>query len=236
MTVCETGEPTQQSFIPADLVVINADLPYASKCLLRGADTSTMDPIFDWDDSFSFSSGVISFHWAVDKELSVLNTHNVFLVASSRDGAKASWKVLRTNQADEDSTLFNFYVHRASRSDPTAAPKGCDSIMVLVPCKTLLRDPLLAHLPREEALRKYKEQFPEELVSEIRRAVLKRMAVIDSLNDLEKHILNEVVDTPATWANQFNLAAGTPFALVRPFDLSEQLILLVFFFPSLYFF
>ena len=136
--VCDTKEPGKRDFIPADLIVINADLPYATKSILPNDQSPIREePHFDWDDSFSYSSGVISFHWSIDKPLEDLNSHNVFMIAGSRSQAEASWRVLRTNQANLDVDVpFNFYVHRASKTDPTAAPPGCDSIMVLVPCET----------------------------------------------------------------------------------------------------
>ena len=248
--VCSTSENHDDDgmkggdFIPADLVIVNADLPYATKSLLSSNDKSIpsdrnnellsddgtnrqkLVPKFDWDDSFDYSSGVISFHWSIDKVLEDLNTHNVFMVARSRSQAEASWLVLRSGDNDDDEekmmdgnndmdSPFNFYVHRASKTDPTAAPDGCDGIMVLVPCKTLLRDEACAKLPRQRAMERYKQQFSDEVVSRTREAVLKRLAAIKSLHDLRAHILDEVVDTPATYADQYNLAAGTPFALVR---------------------
>ena len=217
-------QPTNQSvasteFLPADLVIVNADLPYATQSLLQPKtiveNTSPPEPIFDWDDQFTFSSGVISFHWSLNKTLDDLNTHNVFLMASSRSQAEATWETMRTNQGDvTPQSAFNFYVHRASRTDPTAAPQGCDTLMILVPCRTLLRDEECAKLPREEALRRYQSQFTPKVVAQARQAVLQRLSVLDSMEGLDKHIVDEVVDTPATWAEQFHLAAGTPFALV----------------------
>jgi len=202
-------------FLPADMVIVNADLPYAKTSLLQHKDNKN-EEIFDWDDRFSFSSGVISFHWAIDKSLDDLNTHNVFLKAGSRTEAEASWQVLRNNE-DDPKGAFNFYVHRAGKTDPSACPAGCDSIMVLVPCKTLLRETDCANLSREEVMKRYKEQFSDDTIDAARRAVLKRLSVLDSLKDLEQHIVNEVVDTPATWADQYHLAAGTPFALSHGF-------------------
>jgi phytoene desaturase (3,4-didehydrolycopene-forming) len=127
-------------FIPADLVVVNADLPYARQSLMK----PEFDPdraVYDWSTGdpgrprYRFSSGVVAFHWSIGRELNDLNTHNVFLVASNRTEAEQSWRVLR----DSNSTArnagettpsgpasvepFNFYVHRASKTDPTAAPK-----------------------------------------------------------------------------------------------------------------
>jgi phytoene desaturase (3,4-didehydrolycopene-forming) len=115
-------------FEPADLVIVNADLPYATKTILLSDDSFNASAAdrFDWDDKYRLSSGVVAFHWSVDKELTDLNTHNVFLSASSRSEAEASWQTLREEQTSATSstdTPFNFYVHRASKTDPTAAPE-----------------------------------------------------------------------------------------------------------------
>jgi phytoene desaturase (3,4-didehydrolycopene-forming) len=240
-TTYNEDEPTtEDTFVSANLIVVNADLPYATKSLLldksireKGQSIPSPPPTgprFDWDDSFDFSSGVISFHWSVDMVVEDLNTHNVFLMAGSRSQAEASWQIIRNNSGekrlkvaaeddhdhdDVSDPPFNFYVHRASKTDPTAAPQGCDSIMVLVPCKILMREKDCASLPRKEAMERYKRQFSEQVISETREAVLKRLAAIESLAQLREHILDEVVDTPATYADQYHLAAGTPFALVR---------------------
>ena len=42
-----------------------------------------------------------------------------------------SWQ--RARRPDEVLERPNFYVHAPCRTDPTAAPEGCDSIMVLFP-------------------------------------------------------------------------------------------------------
>jgi phytoene desaturase (3,4-didehydrolycopene-forming) len=118
-------------FEPADLVIVNADLPYATKTMLRDdnsdvkADATVADK-FDWDDKYRFSSGVIAFHWSLDKELTDLNTHNVFLSANTRSDAEGSWQAVRNEKTSATSSAekpFNFYVHRASKTDPTAAPE-----------------------------------------------------------------------------------------------------------------
>lgn len=197
------------AFLPADLVIVNADLPFATESLMK----DRKDECYDWNDNFDYSSGVIAFHWSVDKELSDLNTHNVFMTAENRESAQASWRVLRNNQRTDDTEPFNFYVHRASKTDPTAAPQGCDAILVLVPCQTLSRNPEWAKLPRAEAIERYKQQFDDDVIARVRESVLLRLAAISSLRNLERHILNEVVDTPGTYADQYNVAAGTPFAL-----------------------
>jgi phytoene desaturase (3,4-didehydrolycopene-forming) len=209
--------------MPADLVIVNADLPFATKCLLsiektttESRDSYSNDILFDWDDRFDFSSGVIAFHWSLNKRLDDLNTHNVFLVAGSRSQAEFSWRVLRKGFPSDIASLepFNFYVHRASNTDPTAAPEGCDAIMILVPCKTLSRKEEYASLSRNDAMKEYAKQFDDDCINQARAAVLRRLSVIPSLQNLKDCILHEFVDTPASYADLYNLAAGAPFSLV----------------------
>lgn len=120
-------DPNQKPiFYPADFIVVNADLPYAKLSLLD----PQHDPdnvLYDWDDSYRFSCGVIAFHWCIDKTLVDLNTHNVFLSTGSGSVAEASWMVLRDESRlpmnITPETPFNFYVHRPAHTDPSAAPE-----------------------------------------------------------------------------------------------------------------
>lgn len=144
----KTSESTSTpNFEPADLVIVNADLPYATQSLTERRD-SNHDPskeTFDWDDRYNYSSGVIAFHWSLDTSLDSLNTHNVFLSAGNRQEAEASWDALRdptsfraSNPILTKDTPFNFYVHRASKTDPTAAPTVIISKISIVVGKIFL--------------------------------------------------------------------------------------------------
>jgi hypothetical protein len=141
---------------------------------------------------------------------------------------EASWGVLRLNDPsipsfEDEQHPFNFYVHRAGKVDPTAAPEGCDSIMVLVPCCTLQRDKKLAKLSREDTISGYSEQFNEVLIHKVRASVLDRLSVLSGLEGLKDNIVDEVVDTPATYADDFNLAAGLGVAgVTRPDELRKE--------------
>jgi phytoene desaturase (3,4-didehydrolycopene-forming) len=70
---------------------------------------------------------------------------------------------------------------------------------------------------REEVIQAYKSQFDEKLISSVRQSVLQRLAVIESLKDIEQHLVHEVVDTPASYAESYNVGAGTPFGLSHGF-------------------
>ena len=113
-----------------------------------------------------------------------------------------------------EGTPFNFYVHRASLTDSTAAPEGCDAVMVLVPCPTLMRNKDFASLSINEATEAYKQQFNEDVVNDAREAVFQRLSVLDGLENIEDFILDEVVDTPASYADYYNVGAGVTFGLV----------------------
>ena len=105
----------------ADSVVVNADLPYSSKVLVEDTRNASF-PRYDWDDSFRLGCGVVAFHWAVGRRLDVLNTHNVFLESENFKRILQSWDVVRKGSAHDFSGPFNFYVHRASAVDSSAAP------------------------------------------------------------------------------------------------------------------
>lgn len=129
----ETNQLAEQThFMPSNLTVINADLPYAAKCLVGDEEVSLHDEVFDWVEKqgkreLRFSSGVVAFHWSVNRTLNELSTHNVFLSAGNRNTAKRSWSVLRNqHESFEADAPFNFYVHRASSTDPSAAPSVSD--------------------------------------------------------------------------------------------------------------
>ena len=211
-----------EHFVPADIIITNADLAYSKKSLfpeIAGETSKKKQPSYDWDDGYDFSSGVIAFYWCIKERCDSLNTHNVFLMSSSRSDMENSWAAIRhnnpsTSSFDSENYPFNFYVHRASAVDESAAPEGCDSLMVLVPCCTLKRDADLAGLSRDECIAGYKDQFDANFVAKVKGVVLQRLGALHGLENIESLIVDEKVETPATFADHYNLAAGTPFALV----------------------
>lgn len=219
----ENEDDEGRGFLPADLIICNADIPFATETILSSASSLSNDgDKYDWNDKFDYSSGVIAFHWSFSQPLEALNTHNVFMSAKDSKAAVSSWSVLRDADTEGDTRSaktplkgqpFNFYVHRASYTDETAAPPGCDSIMVLVPCRGLVREPDLGLLPRDEAISKYKQQFDVDLINDVREAVIERLSVLEGFEFLHDNLLDEVIDTPGTYADYYNVGGGVPFGL-----------------------
>lgn len=174
----------------ADIFVGNADLPYIYKELLP--DTKEAKKL----DEKLYTCSTIMFYWGVDKQYPQIAHHNVFLGGDY----KASF-----DQIFEDHTLPevpSFYVHAPARTDPAAAPKGQETLYVLVP---------VGHLDARS------EQDWDALVNCARETVFTRLAKEMGVTDLKEHIKFEIVYQPKVWKERFNLEKGAAFGLSHNF-------------------
>lgn len=178
-----------ESQLSADVIVTNADLPYAYRHLLP--DEGAAKRL----EKLKYTSSAIMFYWGVDQLYPQLGTHNIFLAGDYR----ASFDRIFKDQTLPDEP--SFYVHAPARSDPTAAPTGQDTLMALVP---------VGHL--DDAA----NQDWSALHARARRAVLQRLAQIGA-GDLERHLKFEVSYTPQDWQSRYNLAKGAAFGLSHNF-------------------
>lgn len=182
----------------ADIVLMNADLVYAYKNLLPPSPTATAL------DKKPSSCASISFYWAMDSVIPQLHAHNVFLADDYQDSFDDIFK--RQLIPKEPS----FYVHVPTKVDSSAAPAGMDSVVVLVPC---------GHLLEGEATAGLEAQSPQDWDAMVNKA---RHAVIETIKarcgiDLRPRILNEYINTPATWKEKFNLDKGAILGLSHSF-------------------
>lgn len=189
----KTGET-----INADLVLMNADLVYAYKNLLPPSSTATAL------DKKPSSCASISFYWAMDTVIPRLNAHNVFLADDYQDSFDDIFK--RQLIPKEPS----FYVHVPTRVDSSAAPAGKDTVVVLVPCGHLLEGEAKAGLNANS------QQDWDAMVSKARNAVVDTIKARCGV-DVSQHIVNELINTPATWKEKFNLDKGAILGLSHSF-------------------
>ena len=173
------------SEIQADVVIANADLPYVYDRLLP--DRSLARRMM----SKQFTCSAIMFYWAVDKTYPKLAHHTLFL---SGDYRASSDRIFHDHTLPEKPS---FYIHVPNRTDPSAAPLGCDTLMVLVPVGCLYQE---------------LDQDFDVLQARARGVVLERLARY-GVTDLESHITHEISYTPHDWREQFNLARGATFGL-----------------------
>ncbi|HUH98101.1 MAG TPA: phytoene desaturase family protein [Anaerolineales bacterium] len=175
---------------PADIFVGNADLPYIYDQLLPDR------PAAKKLEEKLYTCSTIMFYWGVDKQYPQIAHHNVFLGGDY----KASF-----DRIFKDHTLPaepSFYVHAPARTDPSSAPAGQDTLYVLVP---------VGHLDESSP------QDWDALAARARQKVLERLAKEMSISDLNDHIKFEIVHTPKTWKEKFNLAKGAAFGLSHNF-------------------
>lgn len=75
----------------------------------------------------------------------------------------------------------------------------------------------MASADKKEVIDAYKMQFPQRTIDTARELILQRLAKVKGLENLQDFIVDEVVDSPATMADSWNVGAGTPFGLSHGF-------------------
>jgi phytoene desaturase len=143
-----------------------------------------------------YTCSTIMFYWGMDKQYPQIAHHNVFLAGDYKASFDQIFK--SHNLPDQPS----FYVHAPARTDPAAAPKGEDTLYVLVP---------VGHLDAAS------EQDWEERVNRARQTVFERLSKEMGIDDLEEHIKFETVYQPKVWKERFNLEKGAAFGLSHNF-------------------
>ncbi|KAH7254833.1 hypothetical protein B0J15DRAFT_446854 [Fusarium solani] len=175
------------TMLPADIVVSNADLVYTYNNLLP--ETSYARSLSKREASCSS----ISFYWSISRVIPKLQAHNIFLADDYRESFDSIFKQ-HLIPAEP-----SFYVNVPSRVDPSAAPEGKDSIVVLVPVDTVNSD-----------------QDWDSMVSLARETVIATIHARIGV-DLSPLIKHEVINTPYTWKDKFNLDKGAILGLSHSF-------------------
>lgn len=140
----------------------------------------------------------------MDKVIPELHTHNVFLADDYQDSFD---DIFKRQQIPREPS---FYVNVPSRVDPSAAPSDRDTVVVLVPCGHLLEGAADRGLDAESA------QDWEAIVSKARNAVFETIRERTGA-DLQPHVAHEIVNTPASWKERFNLDKGAILGLSHSF-------------------
>lgn len=186
--------------INSDIVICNADLVYAYNKLLPKTKYAKRL------GGQKLTSSSISYYWSMNRTVHQLKVHNIFLA----EKYKPSF-----DQIFNDHTLPDepsFYINVPSRIDPSAAPEGKDTVVVLVP---------VGHISDRLDV-----DF-DELVKRAREHVIETIEKRLKINDFRNMIEHEIVNDPRTWQNEFNLWKGSILGL------SHTLFQVLWFRPSL---
>lgn len=189
--------------LPSDIVISNADLVYTYNNLLPK--TSYADSLSKRETSCSS----ISFYWSASKIIPELNAHNIFLADEYQESFDSIFKEHLIPSEP------SFYVNVPSRIDPSAAPDGKDAVVVLVPVGHLLSDSAGTHRGLSKSGNSNlleSGQDWDKMISLARDTVIKTMKARIGV-DLAPLIENEIINTPYTWQEKFNLDKGAILGL-----------------------
>jgi phytoene desaturase len=170
----------------ADIIVSNADLPYVYRELLPPSLKSRRI------ERMKYSCSALVLHWAVDKQYPQLGQHSTFLADSFREGLD---KIFIDKSMGDDPC---FYIHAPVRTDPSAAPEGCDTLSVAVG---------VGHLDPK------RPQDWNLITEKARSAVFSKLRKI-GIDDIEEHIKFEIVTTPGSWEEALNVSRGSVFGSI----------------------
>ncbi len=170
----------------ADVIVANADLPYVYRELLPSGCKSRRI------ERMKYSCSALMLHWALDKQYPQVGHHTTFLSDSFREGLD---KIFIDKSMGDDPC---FYIHAPVRTDPTAAPEGCDTMSVAVG---------VGHLDPG------KPQNWDLITDKARNAVFRKLKKI-GIDDIEKHIKFEILTAPEAWVEALNISRGSVFGSI----------------------
>ncbi|GAB7356039.1 hypothetical protein MBLNU459_g6656t1 [Dothideomycetes sp. NU459] len=205
--VLESGE-----ILTADVIVNNADLVYTYNNLLPPT------PYAHNLGQRPTSCSSISFYWALDRKVEELDAHNIFLADEYRESFDSIFK--KHLIPDQPS----FYVNVPSRADPSAAPEGKDTIVVLVPVGHLIDGEhngsgaslASADVKERKGIQPTETQDWPRMIELARRTILSTIALRTGV-DITPYIVHEITNDPMTWQDTFNLDRGAILGLSHSF-------------------
>lgn len=181
--------------LAADAVISNADLVWTYQNLLPKTSYSRK-----LAEKSKLTCSSFSFYWAIKRKIPSLVTHQVFLAKEYRSSFDT---IFDGHLMPEEPS---FYVNVPSRIDPTAAPSGKESMIILVPT---------GHLDESN-----KNLDWNKTIDQARQFVLKTLEQnILQHGDLEPGerfadlIEFEILNTPHTWQQDLNLFQGSILGL-----------------------
>lgn len=196
----------------ADVIVNNADLVYTYNNLLPPT------PYAHNLGQRETSCSSISFYWALDRKVEQLGAHNIFLADEYRESFDSIFK--KHLIPDQPS----FYVNVPSRVDPSAAPEGKDTIVVLVPVGHLIGGEhngsgaslASSDVKERKGIQPTENQDWPRMIELARRTILSTIALRTGV-DITPYIEHEISNDPMTWQNTFNLDRGAILGLSHSF-------------------
>lgn len=187
-----TGIIADGQHVPADLVVCNADFPYAMKNLVK--DRAAKGKYSDKKiDKMKYSCSCFLLYLGMNRKYEEIeHVHNFVF---NEDLKKNLHDIFAGNRL----TNGSFYVYVASKMDESLAPEGKDGLYVLMPVSNL-------------ASANY--EWNEATIRDYRSYILNTLKKIRGLENIEQEIVTETCITPRDFESRFNAYNGATFGLM----------------------
>ena len=174
--------------IHSDIVLTNADFPWAVKHLIK-EDKKRGKYKSKKLKKMSYSSSVMIMYLGLDKKFPRV-VHSLKFAKSF----KKNIQDLFANQVPDDPS---FYMYSPSQIDPSMAPEGKEVLYVLVPVPNT----------------RYDDPWDETYTKAYADKVLDLMSKLEGLEDVKEHIEVMHISNPRDWEKEFNLNHGATFGL-----------------------
>ncbi len=177
----------------ADAVFINSDFAHSMSSLvapgtLKKYNRSKLK-------TMGYSCSTFMLYLGVNKKVD-LPHHNIRFSPTYKENVS---DIFDAKTLHEDTA---FYLHNPSALDPSLAPEGKSALYVLVP---------VANNKSGINWEREKKRYRDQVIKLI-------MQHIPSLEDLDQHIEEELIITPADWQNHYNVYFGATFNLAHSLD------------------
>lgn len=183
-----TGVVVNGESLSCDVVLVNADLPYAYRKLLGGERDS--DFRTRKRGKLEYTASAFMLYLGLEGELDGMSHHNFYLSSRYEENFQA---IFRDGLLPEDPS---FYAVAPSKTDPGLAPEGTDGLFVLVP---------VPHLGPNVDWARDGAAFKERVYGMLEERC--------GIEDIKSRIVFEKVRTPEDWRDDYNLEEGAAFGL-----------------------
>jgi len=173
--------------VAADAVLVGADLPYAYRELLPDAANGDFR-LRRKREKLEYTASAFMLYLGIDRKLDGMLHHNFYLSPKYRENFE---QIFRDHALPDDPS---FYAVVPSKTEPSMAPEGMESLFVLVP---------VPHLGPNVDWERDGPAFKEKVYE-----LLERRCGVD-----RESVVYEMVRTPLDWRDEYNLEEGAAFGI-----------------------
>lgn len=185
-----TGIKTSNRTEKGDIIICNADFPYAMTELIKDEKAKG-----DYDNEkiskMEYSCSTFIIYLGLNKKYPQLQVHNFFLGEDFKNNIEAPFK----GTLPENPSI---YIYCPSKIDETMAPKDKESLNIMVRVPNLLFNEI---------------HWDAKDIASLRNQIFENLRSIDGLEDAEENIIYESYLTPIDLQESFNSYGGTAFGL-----------------------